>query len=218
MITPEDVWSRLDSLAREQGLTPSGLAKAAGLDATTFNPSRRAGLDGALRWPSMGSLLRALDVLGVHLATFAAQLPGGASPLIPQAEGVSPTPLLPSLPLSHLGQAGLFDKGGCPTGAAWEDVEAPFGFTAPAYVVRIDTACLEPVLREGASAVVLPVLEARARDRVLLLQPGQEAVAGVLLAGAPPRLAPLSAAAGGVPLLWNTAENVWLHRIVMTTL
>ena len=37
----EDVWRAIDTLAAENGLSASGLAKRSGLDATTFNPSKR---------------------------------------------------------------------------------------------------------------------------------------------------------------------------------
>ena len=37
----EQVWEAVDKLANINGLSPSGLAKKAGLDATTFNKSKR---------------------------------------------------------------------------------------------------------------------------------------------------------------------------------
>lgn len=49
----EQVWDAVDKLARAHGLSPSGLAKKAGLDATTFNKSKRIRPDGkkdGLRW------------------------------------------------------------------------------------------------------------------------------------------------------------------------
>lgn len=42
----EQVWDAVDKLARAHGLSPSGLAKKAGLDATTFNKSKRIRPDG----------------------------------------------------------------------------------------------------------------------------------------------------------------------------
>ena len=46
----DDIWRALDSLAAENGLSASGLAKRAGLDPTAFNPSKRVGPDGRARW------------------------------------------------------------------------------------------------------------------------------------------------------------------------
>ena len=41
MLTHGKIWTAIDALARRYGLTPSGLARRAGLDATAFNPSKR---------------------------------------------------------------------------------------------------------------------------------------------------------------------------------
>jgi len=46
MFTHNQVWSAVDALAERYGLTASGLARKAGLDATTFNKSKRTGSDG----------------------------------------------------------------------------------------------------------------------------------------------------------------------------
>ena len=60
-----EVWRALDTLAEEHGLSPSGLAKRAGLDSTTFNPSKRTMPDGRARWPSTESVAKALDATNV---------------------------------------------------------------------------------------------------------------------------------------------------------
>ena len=53
MLTHAQIWSGIDRLAHRAGLTPSGLARRAGLDPTTFNPSKRFSRDGEKpRWPS----------------------------------------------------------------------------------------------------------------------------------------------------------------------
>ena len=41
MLTHGKIWTAIDALARRYGLSPSGLANRAGLDATAFNPSKR---------------------------------------------------------------------------------------------------------------------------------------------------------------------------------
>ncbi len=53
------------------GLSPSGLAKLAGLDPTTFNKSKRAA-GGKLRWPSTESVAKALKAVGASLDEFVA--------------------------------------------------------------------------------------------------------------------------------------------------
>ena len=77
----EDIWRALDTLAAETGLSASGLAKRAGLDPTTFNPSKRRSTDGRNRWPSTESLAKDLGATGASLESFTAlsldaELPG----------------------------------------------------------------------------------------------------------------------------------------------
>jgi phage repressor protein C with HTH and peptisase S24 domain len=67
----EDFWRALDVIARERGLTSSGLARQAGLDPTTFNPSKRGGLRGDGRWPSTSSLALVLEATGLSFIEFA---------------------------------------------------------------------------------------------------------------------------------------------------
>ena len=63
MLTHAQIWSGIDRLAHRAGLTPSGLARRAGLDPTTFNPSKRTSADGAKpRWPSTAG--RSVPLLG----------------------------------------------------------------------------------------------------------------------------------------------------------
>jgi hypothetical protein len=72
MLSHEQIWNAIDSLAERYGLSASGLAKRAGLDPTTFNPSKRVGTDGRLRWPSTESLAKVLDATGADLDEFMA--------------------------------------------------------------------------------------------------------------------------------------------------
>ena len=60
----EDIWRALDTLAAEHGMSTSGLARRAGLDPTTFNPSKRRMPDGRARWPSTESLAKVLLATG----------------------------------------------------------------------------------------------------------------------------------------------------------
>ncbi len=69
-LTHKSVWKALDQLADQQGLTPSGLAKRAGLDATTFNPSKRRLPGGRQRWPSTESIAKVLEATETGLEEF----------------------------------------------------------------------------------------------------------------------------------------------------
>lgn len=65
------VWWGVECMARHAGLSVSGLACAAGLDASTFNKSKRIHPNGRLRWPSLASLYSAMQVSGVTVRMFA---------------------------------------------------------------------------------------------------------------------------------------------------
>ena len=67
MVTHLQIWRALDALALRHGTSPSGLAKLAGLDPTTFNKSKRGTANGKLRWPSTESLAKVLAATGASL-------------------------------------------------------------------------------------------------------------------------------------------------------
>ena len=68
------LWKAIDGLARREGLSASALARRAGLDATSFNPSKRFGPGDPPRprWPSTESLTQVLRATGLSLGEFAA--------------------------------------------------------------------------------------------------------------------------------------------------
>src|ERR1700759_3156427 len=72
MLTHPQIWRAIDALAARNGMSPSGLAKIAGLDPTTFNKSKRGTANGKLRWPSTESLAKVLAATGASLEDFVA--------------------------------------------------------------------------------------------------------------------------------------------------
>src|SRR6187399_1278451 len=70
MLSHDQIWGALDRLAARADLSPSGLAKRAGLDPTTFNKSKRITPDGRARWPSTESVAKALTATGTPIDTF----------------------------------------------------------------------------------------------------------------------------------------------------
>ena len=82
MLSHKHIWGAIDALATRYGHSPSGLARAAGLDPTTFNKSKRHGPKGRLRWPSTESLAKILHVTGATIEDFVAllQRSAGAKP------------------------------------------------------------------------------------------------------------------------------------------
>ncbi|MGE0829247.1 MAG: helix-turn-helix transcriptional regulator, partial [Hyphomonadaceae bacterium] len=103
------IWRAIDALAARRGLTPSGLARAAGLDPTAFNKSKRAGPDGKPRWPSTESIARILAATGETFDEFATLVAG---------PGASMGRAIPIVGLARAGADGFFDEAGFPVDAA----------------------------------------------------------------------------------------------------
>ena len=67
-------WTAIDAIAAERGLTASGLARAAGLHATTFNRSKRSDADGRSRWPAIATIIGVLTAAELSFVAFAARV------------------------------------------------------------------------------------------------------------------------------------------------
>ncbi len=80
MLSHTDIWNGIDKLASAFGYSPSGLAKHAGLDPTSFNKSKRFSPDGKARWPSTESLSKVLHVTGASMTDFIALVTFGHIP------------------------------------------------------------------------------------------------------------------------------------------
>jgi len=159
MLTHKQIWRGLDRLAKQAGLTASGLARKAGLDATAFNPSKRFAAKGTrLRWPSTESLAKVLDAVGVSFEEFAVMASGGA------ATG-KPVPLIG---MAQAGSGGFFDDAGFPIGTGWDEVRFPGFDGSRAYALEISGDSIEPVFRDGDRIVVAPEQAVRRGDRVVV--------------------------------------------------
>jgi hypothetical protein len=71
-LTHSRVWNAIDALARRYHLSPSGLAKRAGLDPTAFNKSKRITGEGRPRWPTTESIAKVLEATGASFEDFTA--------------------------------------------------------------------------------------------------------------------------------------------------
>ncbi len=165
-----EIWRALDALAARKGLTPSGLARAAGLDPTTFNKSKRAGPDGKPRWPSTESIARALTAADSSFDEFAALLagrPGGAGRAIP------------IVGMARAGADGFFDENGFPIGAE-ETVRFPGLGEDRVYALEIAGDSMEPVFRAGDIVIVQPGAAVRRGDRVVVRTIAGEVMAKTL--------------------------------------
>ncbi len=79
-MTHEDIWVAIEKFANAHQMSCSGLAKCSGLDATTFNRSKRYSKEGKPRWPSMHSLSKILASTGASINDFARMIPDHDDP------------------------------------------------------------------------------------------------------------------------------------------
>ena len=63
-MTHDQIWNAIEEFAREHGMSCSGLAKHSGLDATTFNKSKRFSKYHQPRWPSTYSIAKIITGTG----------------------------------------------------------------------------------------------------------------------------------------------------------
>jgi phage repressor protein C with HTH and peptisase S24 domain len=158
MLSHDQIWGALDRMAERAGLSPSGLAKKAGLDATTFNKSKRITNDGRERWPSTESVSKALAAANVSIDRFV-QLIDGVSPSVQT---------VPLLGFAQAGAGGYFDDGGFPAGKGWDEVGLPAVNDEHAYALEISGDSMKPAFRDGDIIVVSPGAQIRKGDRVVV--------------------------------------------------
>jgi phage repressor protein C with HTH and peptisase S24 domain len=71
MIRHEHIWRAVDQIAAKNGLSTSALARAAGLDSTVFNRSKRVIAQfGKARWLSTESVAKLLNATGDTMTQF----------------------------------------------------------------------------------------------------------------------------------------------------
>src|SRR5579885_3287170 len=158
MLTHNQIWTALDRLAAHAGLTPSGLAKKADLDPTTFNKSKRITPEGRPRWPSTESVAKSLAATGTSVTTFLNLLTDGK----PGRHAV------PLIGFAQAGSGGYFDDGGFPVGKGWEEIPFPSVTDEHAYALEISGDSMKPAYRDGAVIVVSPAAPVRKGDRVVV--------------------------------------------------
>jgi phage repressor protein C with HTH and peptisase S24 domain len=73
-MTHEEVWDAIERFANDKHLTCSALAKRCGLDATTFNKSKRYSRFGQPRWPSTQSIAKILEATNTSIKDFVVYL------------------------------------------------------------------------------------------------------------------------------------------------
>jgi phage repressor protein C with HTH and peptisase S24 domain len=199
-----DIWRAIDALAQKRGLSASGLARAAGLDATTFNKSKRQAPDGKPRWPSTESVARALAAAETSWDEFAALVAGRSS-------GAGRA--IPIVGMARAGADGFFDEQGFPVGAD-ETVRFPDLGDERVYALEIAGDSMEPVFRAGDLVIVQPGVSVRRGDRVVVRTRAGEVMAKVLGRRNEQSVELISLNPAHPPRSLPVAEIDWLARIL----
>ncbi len=207
----DDVWRAIDTLAAEYGLSPSGLARKAGLDPTSFNLSKRGTADGRSRWPSTESIAKVLNATGAGLGDFSALVMGARA--LPEGRS-RPRSKIPLIGLAQAGSSGFFDDGGYPAGAGWDEVELPQTGDSNAYALSIAGSSMEPVYRKGDFIIVSPAAPVRAGDRVVARAADGAVMAKLLTRRTATRIELSSLNPDYPNLSFAAADVIWLHRII----
>ena len=163
------IWKAIDGLARRVGISASSLARRAGLDSTSFNPSKRFGPGDPPRprWPSTESLTRILQATGLSLGEFAA---------LAQDAPERPS-TVPMLGMAQAGLDGFFDDAGLPIGDGWEQTELP-RTKETLLSLRVTGDSMAPLYREGDRIIVdREASDVRKGDRVVVRTTGGETLA-----------------------------------------
>jgi phage repressor protein C with HTH and peptisase S24 domain len=192
MFSHEKIWAAIDQLAALHDLSPSGLARKAGLDPTAFNKSKRFSADGRKRWPSTESIAKVLDATGSSIDDFAgimgghgpAQgIDGGRASTLPHGTFPPQTGSIPLLGFAQAGAGGFFDDGGFPAGQGWDVVEFPSSpATRPGcYALEVQGDSMLPLYRDGDVLIVEPGAQVRRGDRVVVKTRESEVMAKVLI-------------------------------------
>jgi phage repressor protein C with HTH and peptisase S24 domain len=213
MLKHEAIWAAIDQLAEKSGMSVSGLAKAAGLDPTSFNKSKRLTGDGRARWPSTESLAKILHATNTDLDEFMASVSKPKrrrrSPL-----QVAPMQSLPLIGFAQAGTGGFFEDGGYPVGTGMEEVPFPFINDEHAYALKVSGDSMMPFYRDGDVIIVSPSEQVRRGDRVVAKTTEGEVMAKVLDKRTEEQVILLSLNPEHPPRIFKPQELSWIGRIL----
>lgn len=210
-ISHSAIWNGIDQLARRHGLSVSGLARLAGLDATAFNKSKRVSKDGRERWPSTESIAKILEATGESFDRFLSEGGAYSQDAMP---GFLATPSVPLLGFAQAGTGGFFDSGGFPVGQGWDEVELPKADAAGTYALEVTGDSMLPLYRDGDIIIVSPSEQIRRGDRVVVRTRGGEVMAKILYRQTARQVELHSLNPEHPPRTLTTRDIEWIARIV----
>lgn len=212
-LTHDWIWQTIDALALRNGLSPSGLARLAGLDPTTFNRSKRLTQEGRPRWPSTESIAKILEATNTSLDAFATlELDNTRGAAFDEAQDDK----IAGLPVVGVVQDAAV--------TGWEpsmrsDTHSEADPAARPgrrrFALAVGDSSLEPVYSVGNTLVVSEAVEPKSGDRVLVKPAGMPVLPRLLVSTSAAKIE-LGALQGKGKLLalWRRDVN-WMARIVL---
>ena len=158
----EQIWNAVDKLAKQNGLSPSGLAKKAGLDSTTFNKSKRVRADGKKRWPSLDSINKVLEVCNLSFEEFYKLTKENTA-----SKEIELTNPIPYAKYSSLKKLEKIEKSIIDT-SSWKKVSFPDS-AENLYAIDIDVVKFAPIYRFGSVLIASKNSEIRRGDRIIII-------------------------------------------------
>ena len=210
MLSHDRIWAAIDEVAKRYSLTTSGLARRAGLDPTTFNPSKRVAADGRERWPSTESVSKILKATGMSIAEFMGLLDGKSARRAREPSFRQ----VPVLGLAQAGAGGFFDDGGFPAGQGWDQVDIPAPRGEGVYALRVTGDSMLPLYRDGDTIIVSPTEPSRKGDRVVVKTRDGEVMAKVLQKKSPKSVELASLNTDHPHRTIPMGEIEWIARII----
>lgn len=207
MLSHRQIWAAIDKLAEKNTLSPSGLARRAGLDPTTFNRSKRVAADGRERWPSTESLAKVLDATGTAIDDFVTLLGERSGRRGALRE-------VPLLGLAQAGAGGFFDDGGFPAGQGWDQIAYPGPGGDDAYALEVSGDSMLPLYRSGDIIIVSPSAALQRGDRVVVKTHDGEVMAKVLERKTARKVELVSLNPDHANRTLATSEIEWMARIL----
>jgi len=213
MYSHSSIWDAIDALAKRHELSVSGLARLAGLDATSFNPSKRVGKDGRNRWPSTESIAKILQATEEGYEQF---MSGGGylhSGIGNQGSAAGDY-TVPLLGFAQAGAGGFFDPAGYPVGQGWEEVSFPGSEKGSTYALEVTGDSMSPAYRNGDILIVSPTEQLRRGDRVVVRTVDGEVTAKILHRQSAQSVELHSLNPEHSPRMLDLSEIDWIARIL----
>ena len=210
-LTHRWIWNAIDTLAARHGLTPSGLARSAGLDPTTFNRSKRITPEGRPRWPSTESIAKVLEATGTTLDAFATlQL---QRPLEFSVDGIERGEIAGVEVVAEIHGGVVLDWDPARSGAhAADPIVTPM---RRRFAIHVGDVSLEPAYSPGNLLIVSEASPPRAGDRVLIKLGGAPVVPRLLLATSETHITLASCTDGAQSRRVRRDEVDWMARIIL---